>query len=582
MHGNNKTLKDQNSRLMTVNEKLLAEGEELRKEIYRLRLLFGQESLLTGNQHPERGGISSILSPADISSDLKRQIEQLQQEVKNVSQERDRAISKLRDLQDDLAGLRAENISLKDSLKITSSSASLKQTVQDLASTKAELFKITSKCNQVEEALAIERNKFSSKNKELLDVINQLDNYKRKHQDDIDEKNELKTKLENVMNSIKEDKKGSDIKSKTNEMQTGRGSFIQGTSTQRGSVMIDPAEIEKLRRDLQDVVLENDKLKMDLSQQEKEKDLAKKRQSEAEADTAAQIEKVKYLEKVMAEQQAKLRQAPRPSTVGGSRFVSIDDLNNAQDKLHDSEKELAHIRNELIDLKGEYARIMREKEQADGRAREAQQAADQSAKEAKYFKEKSETLQQELYAEQPGQPGQPGQQPRGSTLGGKQTFETQTSRVFDPSGGRGSFIQGTSTQRGSVMIDPAEIEKLRRDLQDVVLENDKLKMDLSQQEKEKDLAKKRQSEAEADTAAQIEKVKYLEKVMAEQQAKLRQAPRPSTVGGSRFVSIDDLNNAQDKLHDSEKELAHIRNELIDLKGEYAKGNEREGTGGRAS
>jgi DNA repair exonuclease SbcCD ATPase subunit len=362
----------------------------------------------------------------------------------------------------------------------------------------------------------------------------------------------------------------------------GRGSFIQGTSTQRGSVMIDPAEIEKLRRDLQDVVLENDKLKMDLSQQEKEKDLAKKRQSEAEADTAAQIEKVKYLEKVMAEQQAKLRQAPRPSTVGGSRFVSIDDLNNAQDKLHDSEKELAHIRNELIDLKGEYARIMREKEQADGRAREAQQAADQSAKEAKYFKEKSETLQQELYAEQPGQPGQPGQQPRGSTLGGKQTFETQTSRVFDPSGGRGSFIQGTSTQRGSVMIDPAEIEKLRRDLQDVVLENDKLKMDLSQQEKEKDLAKKRQSEAEADTAAQIEKVKYLEKVMAEQQAKLRQAPRPSTVGGSRFVSIDDLNNAQDKLHDSEKELAHIRNELIDLKGEYARiMREKEQADGRA-
>ena len=52
VYNNNQSLKDQNNRLMVVNEKLLNESESLRKEIYRLRNLFGDESFIAGG----RGG----------------------------------------------------------------------------------------------------------------------------------------------------------------------------------------------------------------------------------------------------------------------------------------------------------------------------------------------------------------------------------------------------------------------------------------------------------------------------------------------------------------------------------------------
>jgi hypothetical protein len=110
---NTKTIKDQNNRLMTINEKLLSESESLRKEIYRLRNLFGEENYLAGKQRPKSIDKSAIDQGKEMWN-----VEQMEKDLRSKEKETNTLYLRIQESEDEITKLKVENLNLLQQIKL--------------------------------------------------------------------------------------------------------------------------------------------------------------------------------------------------------------------------------------------------------------------------------------------------------------------------------------------------------------------------------------------------------------------------------------------------------------------------------
>ena len=173
MQLNHKSIKEQNSRLMTVNEKLLSESETLRKEIFRLRNLFGDDSYLATH----RGGQmtqSLATDKSEMVSMLEQQISIFEIEVRKKNIENDSLKRRIQDLEDDLRRLKDENSSLREDFRKSLSESKDSQAgnfqllLRENADLKAENDSIRNKLILADRELRNQSDNLHAKNQEQL------------------------------------------------------------------------------------------------------------------------------------------------------------------------------------------------------------------------------------------------------------------------------------------------------------------------------------------------------------------------------------------------------------------------------
>jgi chromosome segregation ATPase len=326
MHSNNRSLKDQNTRLMTVNEKLLEESEGLRKEIYRLRTLFGQENYLSSNrqgrmEQGDRDHAATRITELMVEIKmLSGQKQATQMELDNVNKDRASLLRKIQEMQQDFGLLRTENGRLQDALRNQAGPSS-----------------------QIESLL-----RQQSADRGIIE--------------------DLKVKLR-----LAEDKMDQDssmlkaIASDRDRLANDRNSLIVERERLAQQLRMQPTT--SAQPSSQTLEIEN--LRMNIGQLEKERDLARKRLSESNADLSAQLDKVSGLEKQVADLRSKAVQGPSTTSGPGEEHVASMQrvLSATQSDLEAARKELDSARFELNNTRSQHsAALLKE---ADTRKQEA-------------------------------------------------------------------------------------------------------------------------------------------------------------------------------------------------------------------
>jgi chromosome segregation ATPase len=565
MHSNNRSLKDQNTRLMTVNEKLLEESESLRKEIYRLRTLFGQESYLTTNkpEKPEMGdkGMAKIAELLKEIQTLTSQNQIMQSELQSVTREKNSHLRKINELNDDIMTLRMENNRLQDLLRSNAGPTSqIEALFRQQALDKTALEEAKARARSTEERLALESERLAGKSQEVQRLAQEFDSFRRQHDQVSRDRDLLGEQLKNLQAAQQtpgqQTAQGTNTSFMGSQLNQGgsqpnqgtQGSFAgsqfipggqsqisQGTQGLQGSQVL-PGQ----RPSSDEAAFEIERLKMTVGQLERERDIAKKRAKDAEADTAAQLERVALLERQNLDLQVRASQAgqgsqPNQGTRGsfaGSQFIpgGQSQISQGTQGLQGSQvlpgqrpssDEAAF---EIERLKMNLGQLERERDLARKRVAEAEADTAAQLDMVDFFQRQIRDLQ--LKALQGG------------------TFNQGTSTSFTGSQiipGHSQINQAGSSIQGlqSSQVLPGQ----RPSSEEAAFEIERLKMTVGQLERERDIAKKRVKDAEADTAAQLERVALLERQNLDLQVRASQAgqgsqPNQGTRGsfaGSQFI-----------------------------------------------
>ena len=185
---NSLAVKDQNTRLMTVNDRLLSESEMLRQELYSLRGRVNEGDYIT------KTSVEII--------DRSEEVLQIEIELKKYVMENGRLKLHFQELQDELRALRGENASLKDSARknpSTNETDSYRIRIQELmretTALRAELDPLRLRLSESEKTMKQQNQKLHSRTIELQKLSEELD---RGKQSQDKEKFSLKTELETL------------------------------------------------------------------------------------------------------------------------------------------------------------------------------------------------------------------------------------------------------------------------------------------------------------------------------------------------------------------------------------------------
>jgi hypothetical protein len=562
MHSHNRSLKEQNTRLMTVNEKLLDESESLRKEIYRLRALFGQENYLSTNkQHkPEQGGKDSYDSRiTELMIEIKSLGSQKQivlNELDNVNRERANLMKKFQEMQQDVTLLRNENTRLQEAMRIqTGPNCQIESLLRQQATERASFEDFKTRARSTEDQLDQQMAK-------LVIVSQERD------------------RLAGDRNSLlqERDRLAQQLRSQT---QTPGAQSAQ--------------------------TLEVERLSMALTQVERERDLAKRRLAETEADVNAQLEKVAALERQVADLRLKALQTSTPQ--GQSQGPAGEQLAGVQRVLAATQADLDSARKELDTLRKEL-----NSERSMYRINETKEADSRKLETSGYLK-KIQDLQDDLQSMrvantqlQDALRSQSGSSTQIESLLRKQAADKviieetmarariseeklaiETSKFASQNQEMQRILTDFDIFRGQHVALSQERDRLAGDRNSLLQERDRLaqqlrsqtqtpgaqsaqtleverlSMALTQVERERDLAKRRLAETEADVNAQLEKVAALERQVADLRLKALQTSTPQ--GQSQGPAGEQLAGVQRVLAATQADLDSARKELDDVRKE---------------
>jgi chromosome segregation ATPase len=348
---NSKSIKDQNNRLMTINEKLLGESENLRKEIYRLRNLFGEENYLAGKQRPK----SIDKSAMDQGKEMWN-VEQMEKDLRSKDKETNGLYLRIQEMEDEVTKLKVENLNLLQQIKLIANNnpdqlnRKLELVIRENSELQIQNQNLLVKTTQLETDLR--RSKRSSKDASSLQFSMNSDGLKKRCEELQADNERLAQIIAELQNRLTQPgMKG------TNSSST----VIEDRSKESKGTTIIIQQLEEKNKDLSDSLglkvseIESIKKKFDaLNRQTQEE----KKVSDSNYEKLLEFEfKVKTLErqrdKLVAERDdyaQRLEELER-TKVGPSRISRVDDNQSgeAQGRIRDLEDEVQRWKSKYED-----------------------------------------------------------------------------------------------------------------------------------------------------------------------------------------------------------------------------------------
>ena len=189
MHQNHRNIKEQNSRLINVNEKLLSESDSLRKEIFRLRNLFGDDSFLTQRDGQKEVDLQSSSQRPEKNQSIEQQLSLLEIDLRRKNAENENLKRDIQDMDNELNRIKQDNRNLKEKLlsisggKANPDSANLEAILRENENLKSEVDSMRKKLSSADRELKSQNEKMHFKNQELEALINDFDGFREKYEE---------------------------------------------------------------------------------------------------------------------------------------------------------------------------------------------------------------------------------------------------------------------------------------------------------------------------------------------------------------------------------------------------------------